>query len=164
MIYGALGERISKNNVGWILEKNSTFEDIRKKLDDIIENNQDYKEKLNNIKLYLKNLRTVDNMIAEYEEIYNKYLKQNNRNSCKIDKDLFLYMLKSSRAIIENENELEKCYNSMGEYHKTVMEYRKEIDRLNQNIENYKQIEAAYNHLISSRKLQFLKKIHFIQF
>ena len=49
-------------------------------------------------------------------------------------------------------------------YHKTVVELRKEIDRLNGRIEEYQQIEQKYNHLLSSRKLQLLKKIKFIEF
>ena len=45
-----------------------------------------------------------------------------------------------------------------------VMEYRKEIARLGTVIGQLQQTEEKYNHLISSRKLNLLKKIGFIEF
>jgi len=162
--YGALAERILKYNYGWILDRDVNFEDILKKLNEIFENTEDYKEKIKNIEKCLSSLKTVKQMCKEYEKIYKPYLKENNEVNCQIDKDLFLNMFKYTKDIMEHEKELDRCYHSMGEYHNMVMEYRKEIDRLNQNIENYKAIEGAYNHLISSRKLQLLKKIKFIEF
>ena len=104
-------------------------------------------------------------MAKEYEEIYNLYIKKENSNQAKlIGTEEFKSMLKYSKEIIDREKELCDCYENIERYHHTVMEYRKEIDRLNKNIEGYKVIEGKYNHLLSSRKLQLLKKIKFIEF
>ena len=73
-------------------------------------------------------------------------------------------MLRYSKEVIKNEEEIKKCYESMNEYHSMVMEYRKEINRLGGVIEDYKNMEQKYEHLISSRKLKLLKKIKFIEF
>lgn len=162
--YGAIAERIAKYEYGWILDRDVTFADILKKLDEIFENKEDYNKKLGNIEKYLQNLKSVKEMAEEYEKIYNQYPKQNKKIENPINPELFLSMLKNSKDIIKQENELDRCYESMEEYHYTVMEYRKEINRLNKNIEEYKKIEEQYNHLISSRKLQMLKKIKFIEF
>lgn len=162
--YGAIAERISKYEYGWILDRNVKFKDILQKLDEIFGNKEDYDKKLDNIEKYLQNLKSVKEMAKEYEEEYSKYLKENKKLETKINQELFLNMLKNSKDIIKQENELDRCYESMEAYHYTVMEYRKEIDRLNKNIEEYKPIEEQYNHLISSRKLQMLKKIKFIEF
>ena len=103
-------------------------------------------------------------MAEEYGEIYQQYLKEERKMENPIDKNTFKSMLKYSKEIIQRENELQNCYRSLTEYHDTVMEYRKEIERLNGEIENYQVIEGKYNHLISSRKLNLLKKIKFIEF
>lgn len=162
--YGAIAERISKYEYGWILPKDVKFEDVLKKLNDIFENKEDYNKKLSNIEKYLQNLKSVREMAKEYEEVYSGYLKENQNTQIQINQELFLNILKNSKDILKQENELERCYESIEEYHYTVMEYRKEIDRLNKNIEEYKKIEGQYNHLVSSRKLQMLKKIKFIEF
>lgn len=163
--YGALAERISKNNFGWLLNNNSKFEDILKKIDEIFENSDEYDSKLKNIQKYLSTIKTIKAMAKEYEEIYNSYIKKENSNQAKlIGTEEFKSMLKYSKEIIDRENELRRCYENIERYHHTVMEYRKEIDRLNKNIEIYQGIEAQYNHLVSSRKLQLLKKIKFIEF
>ena len=162
--YGALAERIRKNNCGWILDRDSKFEDILKKVDEIFENEDEYKEKINGIEKYLQNMKSAKDMAKEYEEIYSEYLKQKNKMNKEIDKDLFLNMLRYSKEVIKNEEEIKKCYESMNEYHSMVMEYRKEINRLGGVIEDYKNMEQKYEHLISSRKLKLLKKIKFIEF
>lgn len=162
--YGALAERISRDDLGWILERDVKFEDILAKIDAIFGNQDEYENKLTNINQYLKNLKTVEQMAEEYEEVYQLYLQEKREDFLSVNKDEFQAMLAYSKEIIERENELQRCYQSMGEYHNTVMEYRSEIERLNQEIENYKAIEAKYQHLISSRKLNLLKKIKFIQF
>ncbi len=162
--YGALSERISKYEYGWLLDRNVGFEDILKKLDAIFENQEDYERKISNIQKYLGNLKSSKEMAEEYGEIYQRYLKEERKIENPIDKNTFKSMLKYSKEIIERENELQNCYRSLTEYHDTVMEYRKEIERLNGEIENYQVIEGKYNHLISSRKLNLLKKIKFIEF
>ena len=55
--YGALSERISKYEYGWLLDRNVEFEAILKKLDAIFENEEDYEQKISNIKKYLGNLK-----------------------------------------------------------------------------------------------------------
>ena len=162
--YGALAERISKNDFGWILDRDAKFEDILNKLDNIFQNSEEYESKVENIKKYLKSLITVEEMANEYEKIYNSHISKNRKEFEIKNKEEFKFMLKYSKEIIERENELCDCYANIERYHHTVMEYRKEIDRLNKNIEGYKVIEGKYNHLLSSRKLQLLKKIKFIEF
>lgn len=161
---GALEERINKNNIGWILDRNVTFEEILEKIDSIFENPEEYKEKLKNIKKYVKTLKTVPEMAEEYKKIYKKYFKNSLQMKEKMNKDELQAMFMYSQEIIRQEDEKESYEYALGEYHKTVVELRKEIDRLNGRIEDYKEIERKYNHLLSSRKLQLLKKIKFIEF
>lgn len=162
--YGAVSERISKDNLGWILDKNVTFEDVLDKLNKIFADEKEYNDKISNIKKYLENLKTTEEMAKEYEEIYEGYLKESKVELLPIPKESFEACLKSTREIIDREEEIKGCYKSIEDYHYTVMEYRKEIERLNKNIEGYKVIEGNYNHLISSRKLKLLKKIKFIEY
>jgi len=161
---GALEERINKNNLGWILDRNVTFEDVLSKIDSIFENKKEYDEKVKSIQEYVKNLKSVSEMAEEYKAIYKKYFKSESEIKEKLDKDELQAMFMYSQEIIKQENEKEAYEYSLGEYHKTVVELRKEIDRLNGKIEEYQQIEQKYNHLLSSRKLQLLKKIKFIEF
>ena len=162
--YGALAERIAKDDLGWLLDKDVKFDGILEKLNEIFENKEEYDNKISNIKKYLKNLKSVKKMCDEYEKIYNVYLKDSKTEFNQMNQDNLKNMFKFSKRIIAQEDEIRNCYKSMEDYHYTVMECRKEIERLNGNIQDYKVIEEKYNHLISSRKLALLKKIKFIEY
>lgn len=162
--YGALAERISKDDLGWILGKETTFDDVLNKLNAIFENENEYNQKIQNLKKYVKDLKSIKNMCNDYEKIYDNYLKNSNQKLDNIHKNDFKEMLQYSKRITQQENKINDLYKTIEDYHYTVCEYKKEINRLNENIENYKMIEEKYNHLISSRKLALLKKIKFIEY
>lgn len=162
--YGALGERIPKDNLGWILDRDSNFEDVLKKLDSIFEDEEDYLNKKESINKYVEKLKSVKEMSEEYEKIYKMFLKKKNEMNEKIDKEYLKSLLKFTPRIVRNEEKIDSLLHEIEEYHKMVMEYRKEIARLGTVIGQLQQTEEKYNHLISSRKLNLLKKIGFIEF
>lgn len=161
---GAQEERINKHNLGWIIDKTSNFENILAKLDNIFENKEEYEEKIKSIKKYVTDLKTISEMNNEYREIYQKYLNFETKMEEKLTKDEMQSMFMYSQEILKHEKEKTKYEDELVEYHKTVVELKNEIDRLNIEIEKYQHIEEKYNHLLSSRKLQLLKKIKFIEF
>ena len=162
--YGALGERIPKDNLGWILDRDSNFEDVLKKIDSIFEDEEDYLNKKESINKYVEKLKSVKEMSEEYEKIYKMFLKKKNEMNEKIDKEYLKSLLKFTPRIVRNEEKIDSSLHEIEEYHKMVMEYRKEIARLGTVIGQLQQTEEKYNHLISSRKLNLLKKIGFIEF
>lgn len=165
---GALAERVEKNDLGWILDRKSTYQDVLEKLNCIFEDKTEYNEKIKNIEKYVKSLKTVSEMAEEYYKIYEPYLENKNRKTESLSNDEFQTMLVASQEIINLENDLEDAiedrrktlveYNTrVEEYHKTVVLLREEIDRLNKENEKY-------YHLFSSRRIQLLKKIKYIKF
>lgn len=176
--YGAVSERIARDDLGWILDKDIDFAGIVQKLEEIFADETEYKKKVENIKKYLSSLKSTKEMAKEYEEIYTANWRQNEKKATPMDKAEKENMLKYSKYFFDQELEIMQCYSiiyndnkriegydqRIADYHHTVTEYRKEMDRLNQEIEKYKGIEENYNHLISSKKLNLLKKIKFIKF
>lgn len=177
--YGALSERTKKDNLGWVLDKNVTTEQIVEKINQIFSEPEEYQKKIESIQSYLTHLKTVEEMAKEYENLYDSYmLKQSNlqkninrevlENLLKIKMQLLAMKENCQWKIGEYQYELNRVngeyQNRIGEYHETVIAYKAEIERLNHEIENYKKIEEQYNQLISSRKLKVLKKIKFIKY
>ena len=176
--YGALEERISSNKIGWLLPKNSTTEQVIQKIEEIFSNDSEYSLILNNIKSYKNRLRTIPEMVKEYENIYTDFKKRDITNHSKELKEILL----SSKIIIRQESEFDSVSCRVEDYHYTVSEYRKEIDRLNEQVgaltteralqdcelDRCHAVERDYieykNHLEGSRKLRLLRKIKFIDY
>lgn len=74
---GAINERIKKYKLGWTIRRNSSTDDIIKKLLEISSNQKDYKKVINNINKYT--IKTTKEMANEYVKIYNKNKKLNNK-------------------------------------------------------------------------------------
>lgn len=176
--FGALEERINKNKIGWLLEQNVTIQDVENKIKDIFENEEEYENILENIKKYKNSLKTVSEMSKEYKTIYNKFDKKESKTNSVDLKEI----LRVSKIILRQENEFDDVAGRVEDYHYTVSEYRKEIDRLNEQVgalttevasQNWELdrchgVERDFieykNHLEGSRKMRLLRKIKFIDY
>ena len=176
--FGALEERINKNKIGWLLEQNATIQDVENKIKDIFENKEEYENILENIKKYKNSLKTVSEMSKEYKTIYNKFDKKESKTNSVDLKEI----LRVSKIILRQENEFDDVAGRVEDYHYTVSEYRKEIDRLNEQVgalttevasQNWELdrchgVERDFieykNHLEGSRKMRLLRKIKFIDY
>lgn len=73
--YGAVSERINENGYGWILEKNSTFDEIIENIVKIKNEEEDYHSKIENINHY--QIKTIEEMCDEYDKIYKIDIDEN---------------------------------------------------------------------------------------
>lgn len=154
---GAQGDRIKENNLGWILDRKSTFDEILEKIDAVLLNRREYKEKLDSIHKYVKSLKTIKEMIKEYDNIYSKYLSNKNFKKESLSNGEFHTMLMATQEIQKLEDTIDNQKSEIKEYHKTVLLLREEIDRLNKENEKY-------YHLFESRRIKLLRKIKYIKF
>lgn len=72
---GALGERVNKIGGGWVLPLNSSDEQIYSAIQNIKNNSIDYAHKLANIKEYLRNSKSCEQMALEYKSLYKSLIK-----------------------------------------------------------------------------------------
>ena len=173
-----MSERTKKDNLGWVLDKKVKVQEIIEKIHQIFDNEKEYETVKNQIKNYLKNLKTVDKMAEEYEKMYEQFIHKQVENYQKLNKQTIQNILEYSKQIgdmnqrikdcdfvLQNEVIKEAQHNErIAAYHHTVTEYKKEIDRLNEQIAKYQAKEETYNQLMSSKRLKLLKKIRFIKF
>lgn len=176
--YGALSERTKKDNLGWVLDKKVKVQEIIEKIHQIFEDEKEYENVKNHVKNYLKKLKTVDKMAKQYEKIYDEFIHKKVESYQKLSKQMIENILNYSKQIgdmtkrikdcnfiLQNEAIKEAQHNErIAAYHHTVTEYKKEIDRLNEEIGKYQAKEETYNQLLSSKRLKMLKKIKFIKF
>lgn len=65
---GALGARVKKYECGWLVDRSATAKDVIRMLNEIQQNSNEYRDKMNNIRnLHLKN---VGEMGKDYDELY----------------------------------------------------------------------------------------------
>lgn len=173
--YGAVSERVQKNKLGYIIDKDASFEEIENKIDNIFADEETYKQILKNIEKYVQTLKTVKTMARDYEKIYEKSMVDVSYQ--KIPREEFEYVLKYSKALEYKDNRIKNDEQRIKEYHYMVNAYKAEIQRLDSiinerdatireqkaRIEDYEIMEKKYQHLIESRKLQMLDKIGFIK-
>ena len=89
---GAIASRIIKDEIGWVIDKNSTFKDIVKQYDKIFDKNE-YDKKLKNIEKYV--MPTKKEMIEKVKKIYTKmYKNKTMKDYYIINKELKKYYLK----------------------------------------------------------------------
>lgn len=65
---GAVGDRIKKNNIGWVIPISSTIDEISNKIDTILENKDEYEKIIENISKY--HIKTLYEMGNDYKKIY----------------------------------------------------------------------------------------------
>lgn len=68
--FGAIAERIKKYNLGWIIGRNATAEEIAKFIDNIFSNPREYNEVIDSINQY--KVTSSKQMSKKYEKIYEK--------------------------------------------------------------------------------------------
>lgn len=68
---GAGAERVIKNNLGWVLEYTDDSRLVLDEIKKILNNKDDYDEKIRAIAKY--KVRDVEEMVSDYEHIYKKY-------------------------------------------------------------------------------------------
>ncbi len=65
---GAGAERVKENNLGWVIKYTNDVNKIIEKIKQILNNERDYKEKVDAISQYA--IRNVSEMVADYDKIY----------------------------------------------------------------------------------------------
>ena len=71
---GALGERVKKSQVGWLIDANSTCDQIIQKILEIASNPEQYTKIVDNINK--TSLKTVNQMANDYHKIYKSHVKE----------------------------------------------------------------------------------------
>jgi len=170
--YGAVSERVQKDNLGWIIEKDSSIEQIINKINEIFENSKQYDEVLKSINYYLNNLKSVSENANEYKEIYNKLI-YNKSNFESLNKDLLKEILKrvtEKNITVDNSDLINQLNIERASHNQRIVEYdttvkllREEIDRLNKRIGDVMKDEEKYNKILSSKRIKLLEKIKFIK-
>lgn len=67
---GALGERIRRDNLGWLINPDAEYEEFAEKINSILSNNKEYREVIKNLNKY--KTRTAKEMGKDYKSIYRK--------------------------------------------------------------------------------------------
>lgn len=104
--YGAVAERIKKNKFGWVLNKESTAEDIIKRISKIKEDKTDYMNKINNVNQY--HIKTIDEMSNQYNKLY--AVRSQNKFSNEMLRELI--DLSQRDVVYGNSMQLEEILNS----------------------------------------------------
>lgn len=76
---GALKERVEKDNLGWTIDLNSNNpdQDVINKIYEILNNKEEYKEKIESLKKY--KITSVKSMAKNYDKIYGDIPKKNSK-------------------------------------------------------------------------------------
>lgn len=74
---GAIGDRVKKNNLGWLIDLDSKEEDYAKRIKEILSNKEEYEKKVKSINKY--KIKTTQAMAKDYEELYSKAKTEENR-------------------------------------------------------------------------------------
>lgn len=74
---GAIGERIKKYNLGWLIDLDSKEEDYVKKIKEILNDKEGYEEKIRSINKY--KIKTTKAMADDYDKLYSKTKSGNNK-------------------------------------------------------------------------------------
>ena len=88
---GAIASRIKKDNIGWIIDRKSTYSNIIATYEKIFEE-EEYEEKIKNIKNY--HFNTTNEMINKLNNTYEKLYEKNLKDYYYITKELNNYYLK----------------------------------------------------------------------
>lgn len=67
---GAVGDRVKKDDLGWTIDFNTNSSKILKKINNIINNKDEYKKKKSNFKKY--KFKTIEEMQKYYQDLYEK--------------------------------------------------------------------------------------------
>lgn len=102
---GALGERVKKYDIGWTIKYDADYKEILSKVCEIIENEQFYVEKKNNVKKMV--LPTKKQMASYYEGIYLNVAKSTLKclNSISVKNMLLNYRLNNIDMILSDTME-----------------------------------------------------------
>lgn len=82
--FGAIAERIKKYNLGWIIDRNSTSDDIAKEIEKVLSNQSEYKKVIKSINEY--KIISTKEMSKNYEIIYSKNAKSEGDLSKELEK------------------------------------------------------------------------------
>jgi glycosyltransferase involved in cell wall biosynthesis len=67
---GAIGERIRRDKLGWLIDPNAKYDKFADKINLILSNHKEYSEVIKNINNY--KIRTVEEMSRDYKDMYHK--------------------------------------------------------------------------------------------
>lgn len=93
---GAVGDRILKYDLGWTVDKNDTYQEYIKKINEIFKNPEEYKNKIKSINKY--KIKTTKEMALEYDRLYQ------NMSSSDIDLESAKQLIKDFPSYIPNVN------------------------------------------------------------
>ena len=94
---GALGERVKKTQVGWLLDANSTCDQIIQKIHEIANNPEQYAKIVDNINK--TTIKTVGQMANDYHKLYKLHAKET-----VVKTDIIKEYLRTSHYYLKTEN------------------------------------------------------------
>jgi GT2 family glycosyltransferase/glycosyltransferase involved in cell wall biosynthesis len=72
---GAIGDRVKKFNLGWVINVNSSYEEYAEKIKDILSDKKSYQEKIRSMNRY--RIKTTRMMCSDYDKIYSGFNSKN---------------------------------------------------------------------------------------
>jgi len=142
---GAISSRIKENGCGWALNINTTSNEILSKITDILNNKEEYNQKLKSVIDYKNKIIDTLEMCEKYEEIYSQYSSNYTPGFSKREIELLLI-----------DNGLNK--KMLGELYKANINLQNSLFERDLLRENYAKIEDQYIGVISSRRWKFFEK------
>ena len=175
---GAINERISNEDAGYIIDINSTPEDVMKKIVYIKNNKDEFLKKKDNVKKLKEKEKTLNEMCNEYKKIYENVPKENImyndisdmikleylKNDYVNEKRKYIYKLVEQRGELD---EYDKCLkiaiNNNKKYETELNDFAKSFNELkdyNNRVEKeHTQLVDEYKNIINSKRWKLINKV-----
>ena len=118
---GAVGDRIKKDKLGWVLPVNSTITQIREKISEIQEDREGYENVKKNYGSY--QFKTTEEMQEYYEELYAWIFDKDKKNNVIDVADIYEYYYQNQ--ILEKKDEIRDLHKK---YHKEIIKMKAAYD------------------------------------
>ena len=144
---GAISERVHTNCCGWIVEKNSGWQEVLKKIDEIRLDKETYQKGKEGLKQVP--VETIDGMLNQYEKLYNQKLKRKIEKIKKIDNKCVLNAYinankESGIGFVESDENIQRLEQAEAELQqmKNSTSYKIAVALENANIPFKKQLKT----------------------
>lgn len=134
---GAVADRVKKIDAGYIMDINSSVDDVYNKIVAIKSNVKEYNNKKKNIEKHLSSIKSIKDMAKEYDKIYEDIIKNSKKND-----------------LVYDENKLKEEFYFKKEINNSLLIEKKKYDILNQK----------FNQIIYSKRWRFIGKLRFPRF
>jgi len=93
---GAIGDRIKRDNLGWLIDLDSKEVDYARKIKDILSNKEEYEKKIRSINNY--KIRTTKAMADDYDKLYSNSVAKD----CNYNEEEIKLLIKKSDTYFSN--------------------------------------------------------------